>query len=309
MSTATSNPTFERLQTAVDAAGMGTWDFNPLTGSLVWSARCKEIFGFSADQDVTYEQFLDGVHPDDRAATQTAVTQALDPAGSGSYAIDYRTRWNEPDMPPRWAHATGRAFFNPERTQAQRFIGTIADITAQKDTHELARQREADLATMANSIAQLAWIADGEGNVTWYNQRWYDYTGTTLEQSKGQNWQQVHHPDYVQGVVERLQQAFAAGEAWEDTFPLRGQDGTYRWFLSRAVPLRNPLGDILRWFGTNTDVTQMRQLQEQLSQAYEDLEVKVAFRNLALEHEVQQLRAQLALLTPSTTSTEGNTLV
>ncbi|RZL13843.1 MAG: PAS domain S-box protein [Hymenobacter sp.] len=290
----TPNSTFERLQTAVDAAGMGTWDFNPLTGSLVWSDRCKEIFGFSLTEDVTYTGFVEAVHPDDRATVQAAIDQALAPTGSGTYAIEYRTCWHVPGQPAHWAHATGRAFFDESRTQAQRFIGTIADITAQKASQELLRQREADLVTMADSIAQLAWIANADGHITWYNQRWYDYTGTTLAQMQGWGWQQVHHPEYVHGVVERLRRAFATGEAWEDTFPLRGQDGLYRWFLSRAVPLRDAQGQVLRWFGTNTDVTEMRELQTRLTQAYEDLEVKVTFRTLALEHEVQSLRAQVA---------------
>lgn len=298
---------FERLQTAVDAAGTGTWDFNPLTGELVWSERCKEIFGFAPEQDVTYAQFLEGVHPEDRTFTQAAVDQALSPAGSGTYAIYYRTQWQDSAVPARWAHATGRAFFNAERTQAQRFIGTITDVTEQKANQELLRQREADLVTMADSIAQLAWIADATGSIAWYNQRWYEYTGTTPEQMLGSGWQQVQHPEYVHGVVERLNQAFATGSAWEDTFPLRGQDGLYRWFLSRAVPLRGEQGQVVRWFGTNTDVTEMRQLQEQLKQAYEDLEVKVTFRTLQLEHEVQQLRAQatVGLSTPSAPPTTG----
>lgn len=257
---------------------------------------------------MTYAQFLEGVHPEDRAPTQAAVDQALDPAGPGAYAINYRTRWNEPVVPPRWAHATGRAFFDEGRTQAQRFIGTITDITAQRVSQELARQREADLVTMADSITQLAWMTDAEGSITWYNQRWYDYTGTTLAQMQGWGWQQVHHPEYVHGVVERLKQAFAPGEAWEDTFPLRGQDGLYRWFLSRAVPLRDKQGQVLRWFGTNTDVTEMRQLQDQLTQAYEDLEVKVTFRNLTLEREVQQLRAQLAAVAPAGATGNGHSL-
>lgn len=122
----------ERLQTAVDAAGVGTWDFNPLTGELVWSARCKEIFGLPASAQVSYDDFLAGVHPDDRAATDAAVQQALDPTGSGTYDIEYRTRWQQAG-PTQWARATGRAFFDAGRTQAQRFIGTITDVTDYKD--------------------------------------------------------------------------------------------------------------------------------------------------------------------------------
>lgn len=285
---------FERLQMAVDAAGVGTWDLDLVTDTLTWSTQCKALFGLPATAHVTYQDFVELVHPDDRAATLAAVEQALDPAGPGAYAIEYRTRWQLPDQPVHWARATGRAFFDEGRTQALRFIGTIADITAAKESAAQLRQQEADFATLADSITQLAWMADASGHIFWYNQRWYAYTGTTLQQMQGWGWQQVHHPDYVAGVVERISQAFATGEAWEDTFPLRGQDGQYRWFLSRAVPLRDAQGQLLRWFGTNTDVTDMRQLQDQLTRAYQDLEVKVTFRTLELEREVQRLRQQVA---------------
>lgn len=132
----------ERLQTAVDAAGVGTWDFNPLTGSLVWSDQCKRIFGLPVTAVVTYDGFLNGVHPDDRDNTHAAVLRALDPTGSGTYDIEYRTRWQE-SGPSHWARATGKAFFDAERTQAQRFIGTITDVTEHKAlVEELTRAYE-----------------------------------------------------------------------------------------------------------------------------------------------------------------------
>lgn len=139
-----SNLAIERLQTAVDAAGVGTWDFNPITGELVWSERCKEIFGLPTGADVTFAIFLEGLHPDDRATTQAAIGQALDPAGPGSYAIEYRTRWNEPAALPHWAFATGRAFFDEGRTQAVRFIGTITDVTERKELQERLLQAYED---------------------------------------------------------------------------------------------------------------------------------------------------------------------
>ena len=136
---------FERLQLAVDAAGVGTWDFNPLSGALEWSARCKEIFNWPAEQTVTYDDFLAGVHPDDRAHTAAAVAQALDPNGPGSYDIEYRTRWQDPTRESCVARATGRAFFDEARTQAVRFIGTITDITAQRRTQDQLERAYQDL--------------------------------------------------------------------------------------------------------------------------------------------------------------------
>ena len=115
---------------------------------------------------------------------------------------------------------------------------------------------ERSFRALANSIPQLAWMADATGWIFWYNQRWYEYTGTTLEEMQGWGWQQVHHPDHVARVVDRIRHAFETGEPWEDTFPLRSKAGEYRWFLSRALPITDADGKVIRWFGTNTDVTQ-----------------------------------------------------
>ena len=124
----------------------------------------------------------------------------------------------------------------------------------EKLTNDL-RQKTDQFTALANNIPQLAWIADENGFIYWYNQRWYDFTGTTLEQMQGWGWRDVHHPDHVDRVVERIQKSWDTGEAWEDTFPLKRHDGEYRWFLSRAAPLTDDSGKVLLWCGSNTDIT------------------------------------------------------
>jgi len=84
-------------------------------------------------------------------------------------------------------------------------------------------------------------MADASGARYWFNQRWLDYTGIPLEELKGWDWRQVHHPDHVDRVIQLIRESCATGEPWEDTFPLRGKDGTYRWFLSRALAIRGPM--------------------------------------------------------------------
>ena len=107
-------------------------------------------------------------------------------------------------------------------------------------------------------------MADETGSIFWYNRRWFDYTGTALEEMQGWGWQAVHAPDHIDRVVEKYARCIALGEVWEDTFPLRGADGHYRWFLSRAIPIRDADGHVLRWFGTNTDITAQRDAEEAL---------------------------------------------
>ncbi|MGA6954990.1 MAG: PAS domain S-box protein [Candidatus Acidiferrales bacterium] len=141
-------------------------------------------------------------------------------------------------------------------------ITSIAGWSAQRDhaaralAEENLREGEERFRTLANNIPQLAWMADEHGSIFWYNDRWFDYTGTTLQEMAGWGWRKVHDPNHVQRVVEKISKCFRTGEVWEDTFPLRSRDGSYHSFLSRAVPIRDSDGKILRWFGTNTDVSE-----------------------------------------------------
>ena len=101
------------------------------------------------------------------------------------------------------------------------------------------RESEARFRELADNISQFAWTADAKGWIYWYNKRWLDYTGMSLEDMQGWGWQKVRHPEHVNRVVQLIRQRFETGTPWEDTFPLRSKDGTYRWFLSRALPIRN----------------------------------------------------------------------
>ncbi|HYW11614.1 MAG TPA: PAS domain-containing protein, partial [Longimicrobium sp.] len=146
-------------------------------------------------------------------------------------------------------------------------VSVSTEITAQVRARRALEESERQFRSLAESIPQLAWMADETGAISWYNQRWYDYTGTTLEQMAGWGWRTLHHPDHLARVETRYRAAVESGDSWEDTFPLRGADGTYRRFLSRALPVRDDAGRVVRWFGTNTDVEATLRAQEARTQA------------------------------------------
>ncbi len=126
-----------------------------------------------------------------------------------------------------------------------------------RDRAELAvRESETLFTIMANNISQMAWMADGSGHIFWFNDRWFDYTGTTLAEVTGWDGEKMLHPNDRQRVMDNLKRCFQTGEVWEDTFPVRGRDGKYRLFLSKAVPIRDAAGKVTRWFGTNTDISE-----------------------------------------------------
>jgi PAS domain S-box-containing protein len=115
---------------------------------------------------------------------------------------------------------------------------------------------------LADNIPNLAWMAEPNGWIFWYNTRWYEYTGTTLEEMQGWGWKKVHHPDYLQSVTEEWSTKIKEGKPYDNIFPLKGKDGNYRWFLTRVTPIKDKHGEIQRWFGTNTDVTELKEAQE-----------------------------------------------
>jgi PAS domain S-box-containing protein len=141
-------------------------------------------------------------------------------------------------------------------------IGAFLETTERKRAQERLRESEERFRTLADNIAQLAWMADETGRVFWYNRRWHDYTGTAAEPADPRDWWNFQHPDEAARVRVGVARALAGGSEWDDVLPLRGADGGYRWFLCKAVPIRDANGRVTRWFGTGTDINEQREADQ-----------------------------------------------
>jgi PAS domain S-box-containing protein len=146
-----------------------------------------------------------------------------------------------------------------------------SELRANRTAEELSR-REAQFRNLADALPALCWMAYGDGHIFWYNSRWYEYTGTTLEQMEGWGWQSVHDPEVLPQVMQRWTASISSGESFEMVFPLRRADGAFRPFLTRIVPIRDEEGRIVRWFGTNTDIAGQKEIERELRNANADLE-------------------------------------
>jgi PAS domain S-box-containing protein len=187
-----------------------------------------------------------------------------------------------------------------------RWVGTCTDIddrkraeqeqsrllAAEQAARKALQESEEHFRLVANTIPQLAWMATPDGDITWYNQRWYDYTGTAPEAQQGWEWQSVVDPADLPRVLCVWKAALAAGTPWEDQFRLRrASDGSFRWFLSRALPLRDGSGRVVRWFGTNVDIDDQKRAEAQMAALLGAAPVGVAL----LDTDLRYLRINDAL--------------
>ena len=195
-------------------------------------------------------------------AARTTVERAIADAARGE-VVHFSATCPTAKGTSKWWDVT----VNPVRGDGDRIEQLLCvsrDVTSQKVAELSLKASEQRFRALADNMAQFAWMAYPSGYVFWHNQRWFDYSGLDPAESAGEGWHEVIHADFSERVVRQLKRAFESGETWEDTFPMRGADGTFRWFLSRAMPLRDDQGRVVLWCGTDTDITDQRRLNERL---------------------------------------------
>ena len=203
--------------------------------------------------------FFNCLHPDDRQPTHEAIRQTLQ--GKVDYDVEFRVIW--PNGSVRWIAAKGRCLYD-YTGKAVRMMGTTQDITERKHTEEALRQSEERYRMLSESIPEMVWTTNAQGITDYTNQRWYEYSGLTLEETVGTGWHKVLHPDDLEATIQRWQESLQTGIPFENEQRFkRASDGTYRWHLVRAYPLTDNQGNIIKWFGTCTDIHDQKQIEQQ----------------------------------------------
>ncbi len=169
-------------------------------------------------------------------------------------------------------------------------------VIKRRQNEQSVRSSEERFRAVVDNVPQLAWMANAQGEIEWFNQRWLSYTGTTMEQNLNGGWKAHHHPDHQEAVFSKFADCLAKGIDWEDTFPLRGANGKYRWFLSRMNAIYAQDGQLIRFFGTNTDVTEQRKMAEKLTKLTDKLSVADKRKDEFLATLAHELRNPLAPL-------------
>ncbi|MEO8068304.1 MAG: PAS domain S-box protein [Flavobacteriales bacterium] len=252
-----------RLDLALDSAELGTWNIDGRVEHMTVDERFKAIFGWAGDT-ITVAQAFSVLHPDDREPTRVAIEGATRPVDTLPYEVEYRVV--HPDGSIHWVLARGRSIFTDaeQGRELLSFNGTVMDITARRAAEDALRMSEQRYHVLADNLPQMIYIGDLTGKAIWVNDRWVEFTGLSSEDVIAGKWAEAVHPDDAGPMMESYMQCFAKEQDWEFTFRIKNKQGQYRWFLSRCSPLRGENGEVLRWFGTNTDITETKRAEEVL---------------------------------------------
>jgi PAS domain S-box-containing protein len=252
----------QRLNLALDSAQIGMWDLDLLSDTSVRSLRHDQIFGYSSPVPTWGAAiFMNQVVPEDREIATRAFEEAFT---SGNFEMECRIFW--PDTSIHWISAKGRVYRDPHGNPI-RMMGAVVDITERKRAEEALERSEREFRELAESMPQIVWATAADGRTFYFNKQWVEYTGLTLEESYGDGWITPFHPDDRQRAWDAWQRATRYHDAYSLECRLRRADGAYRWWLIRGVPQFGANAEISQWFGTCTDIEQIKAAEQRLKES------------------------------------------
>ncbi|MDX6710106.1 MAG: hypothetical protein QOH96_1122, partial [Blastocatellia bacterium] len=279
-----------RLSSIVAASPQVVWTTDSegrIDGDL---AQWRALTGQSVD-DIAGFGWLNAVHPDDRDHARNVWAQAV--KSRTGYDSEYRIRRTNGEF--GYFSSRGVPVVNSDGSVSE-WVGICVDITkgkiAEFERNDLlereqkarseAEVNEERYRQLADAMPQIVWTATADGYLVYYNERWADYTGFSYEQTRGWGWSAALHADDLQSCNNVWTKSLASGEPFNAEYRLkRASDGQYRWHLGRAMPVRDAEGNILKWFGTWTDIDNQKQSEGVLQRANEGLVTEIYERRLA----------------------------
>ncbi|MEO8405360.1 MAG: PAS domain S-box protein [Chitinophagaceae bacterium] len=252
----------ERLRMAIQSTQLGTWEFNPQTGKLNWSDECRKIYDVPANVEIDYDFFSQHIFHDDKEIAEAAIREAMNPSGNGDYHVVYRIlRYS--DKQPRWIRTHGKVFFDPNN-QAERFIGTVLDITAEKEAEQELKDSVELFKTMADNVPAMIWMSGDDKFNDYFNKTWLEFTGRTLEQERNDGWLERVHPDDTKHCQHIYDIALQQKRGFYIEYRLKRYDGQYRWISDNCVPRFSPKGEFTGFISACIDIDDQKRFREKI---------------------------------------------
>jgi PAS domain S-box-containing protein len=264
----------ERLSLALNGSSLvGTWDWDVVNDIVTADDKFAQMYNLDplrAGLGIPVSDFLQAIHPDDFERVGEEIQSAL--KTGDSFRSEYRLL--NIDGSTTWVVASGRPRVGADGT-ALRFPGVVFDVTEQRRISDALKQSELQFRTLADTMPQMVWSTLPDGYHDYYNARWYEFTGVPVGTTDGEGWNDMFHPDDRERAREMWQHSLTTGEPYEIEYRLKHHTGSYRWTLGLALPIRDADGNIVRWFGTCTDIHQTKIAAEERELVAQELSHRI----------------------------------
>jgi len=247
-----------QLRRAQEAGGVGLFSIDIRRNELRGTPEFYRLFGLPQVEVAPPEDIQRLVRPEDKTAISDAASRA---SGQAPLDVEYRIRRAD-DGRERIIARRGE-YERDDAGRPIRLIGAVQDVTDRRAEQRALEQSEAQFRALTQALPNQVWTAAPTGDLDWFNARILDDSGMSQDQLLGEGWTALVHPEDLPATAERWAASLASGETYQNEFRLRDRDGRYRWYLSRAVPLRDVAGDVARWVGTNTDIHEQKLAEAQ----------------------------------------------
>jgi PAS domain S-box-containing protein len=246
-------------------AKVGGWDFDPLTGDGCWTEEVARIHDLDPAQETNKDFGLSFYKGESRTRVEAAVNEALE----RGIPYDLELELTSAIGKQKWIRTIGHPII--EQGKVVRVRGSLQDITERKQAEEALRESQQHYQMLVESLPNMIWICDATGACDYLSRQWLEYTGRPLEEQLGYGWAEHIHPDDRNQVEAAWSEAVEGGIRFDSEFRIRRADGVYRWFKTRAVPLKDSARHIVKWFGSNTDIDDYKQSERRLQAQLERL--------------------------------------
>ncbi|HEY1021736.1 MAG TPA: CheR family methyltransferase, partial [Flavisolibacter sp.] len=277
----------ERFRLIANTTSDAIWDWDLVNNNIWWSDSFYSLFGFAVTEKVAESSFwLTRVHPDERESVQQSLQAAIN---SGAKDWTAQFRFQKADGSYAIIRDKGMVLSDNNGTP-YRMVGAMIDNTETEKASNLLQLKNSELQAVLDEfqfvtdfMPQMVWSTQPDGFHDFFNKQWYIYTGLTYEQTKDKGWSLVLHPDDYDRTWKVWQHSLETGDVYETEYRMRRSDGQYRWFLARALPMRDEHGRIIKWFGTCTDIHDQRMASDILESKVQERTKELQKANLELE--------------------------
>ena len=263
----------QRARLAAEIAEIVTWELNVPTQELIYSENLPALFGYKRNKKLTRPDILHQIYPDDISILEKAYKVAL-----RTSIYKYEARIIKPDNTISWIKAHGKIFFD-DNTEPVKMIGTIMDITDEKNSQHILMKSEEKFRLLADSMPQFIWTGDEMGNLNYFNKSVYTFSGLSEKEIEKDGWLQIVHPDDREANINGWMEAIKTGNDFLLEHRFRRYDGEYRWQLSRAIAQKDEEGNIQMWVGTSTDIHDQKNFTDKLEKEVYERTAQLELKN------------------------------